>query len=921
MSVLTSRAEFIAGANPSSGLPVIFHDGAAYLSFHYFDWGPNWGGVERKTSAETVSEDEVTFTYNNTINDTSTAFTVKGTVTKIADNQLRLTANLTPEGDSALTMAQIGFGLDSFKSIKVTQEDGSENEMEVPIGRAGLGEAVKMAVFTDQDGRTVKMTFDSPTHVGSDGAARMILAKEKMSAGETSGFSVVFEFPEPIKFFSGPESVSGSVEGWYEFTGESPIPSESEWNMSGWLEAPAGKHGRITQKDGVLLYNGAPIKLWGINNSYIGCAPEKELADKKADFYAAMGINAVRLHKYADGTGWAGILSDDDATQFKPEALDRLDYFVAAMKERGIYTKLSPVFIMPIGPANKEQVPFMDEFGKRANGWVKPGHGSFYFSTEIQDLLIEQVKNILNHTNPYTGTKYAEEPAIAYFELYNEDSALWFGVTGTLRSSPAIRERAGALFADWLKEKYQTEEALVAAWGENAINAGFLETPKDESWEENRIYPFGNPWFYDPDNLNTSQASIKERLMDTMLFLYELQNKVYQRYIAAIRETGYEGEIITSNWQAGRAMSHYYNLHSDTMAGTIDRHNYFGGGSNFIIDDRSMVTVPGSGSMSSSVQQVGNRAFMLSEWIHVFPNEWGVEGPAILGAYGMGLQGWDASYAFQNGDNGSFSPGIGAQRWDCTAPQFIGIFPAVSRQVLRGDVKESEVVHYRNVHIPSLADGKVGFGEQVTQSHDVKTFDGQAFPSTALAAARGVVRFTDEFQETEEFPLNEYVEGDKYISSTKQLTWKAGENRRDGFFTIDTPGTQAVVGFARAQTATLADAEITLGSDYGAVYLSAQSVDGKIADDAVLISAISRARNQDMIIAEDTFMFKSGNQRQGPVVMEPVQATIKFKRSGKATVHKLDHNGVRTGDTMEIVNGEFALDTGRDQTPYYLVTW
>ena len=45
-----------------------------------------------------------------------------------------------------------------------------------------------------------------------------------------------------------------------------------------------------------------------------------------------------------------------------------------------------------------------------------------------------------------------------------------------------------------------------------------------------------------------------------------------------IRGTGYEGEIVASNWQAGRALSHYYNLHSDYRVGVIDRHNYFGGG-------------------------------------------------------------------------------------------------------------------------------------------------------------------------------------------------------------------------------------------------------------------------------------------------------------------------------------------------------
>ncbi len=113
--------------------------------------------------------------------------------------------------------------------------------------------------------------------------------------------------------------------------------------------------------------------------------------------------------------------------------------------------------------------------------------------------------------------------------------------------------------------------------------------------------------------------------------------------------------------------------------------------------------MPGSALLSSGMQQVADRPFMLSEWIHVWPNEWGVEGPAIIAAYGMGLQGWDVSYMFQNRDNGQFSPVIGRDQWDVTAPQVLGLFPAVARQVHRGDVKESELTATRYVHVPSLA--------------------------------------------------------------------------------------------------------------------------------------------------------------------------------------------------------------------------
>ena len=65
----------------------------------------------------------------------------------------------------------------------------------------------------------------------------------------------------------------------------------------------------------------------------------------------------------------------------------------------------------------------------------------------------------------------------------------------------------------------------------------------------------------------------------------------------------------------------------------------------------SMLTRPGSGYLSSGLQQVSDRPFALSEWIHVYPNVYAAEGPALVAAYGMGLQGWDASYEFQSQAN------------------------------------------------------------------------------------------------------------------------------------------------------------------------------------------------------------------------------------------------------------------------------
>ncbi|MCP4589972.1 MAG: hypothetical protein GY842_04455, partial [bacterium] len=218
--------------------------------------------------------------------------------------------------------------------------------------------------------------------------------------------------------------------------------------------------------------------------------------------------------------------------------------------------------------------------------------------------------------------------------------------------------------------------------------------------------------------------------------------------------------------------------------------------------------------------------FTLSEWIHVFPNEWGVEGPALLGAYGCGLQGWDVSYLFQNRDSGGFSERIGRDRWDVTAPQVLGVFPAVARQVLRGDVKESERCVSLRVHVPSLAQGRLGFTDRVVQQYDVKTFDTDKVPARALAVARCAVEFTEDEQETPAFDTTSFERDGFLVSSTGQLKWKEGlETGQAGYFTIDSLGTKAVVGFAENQECRLGSVTITPQCRFAAVYVTALGPD------------------------------------------------------------------------------------------------
>jgi hypothetical protein len=902
---------------------VFSRNGKDYLRLGLAAWGPKWAWTG--FDGQTRSENEVTTSaLSAKLGGTNVPVHLEFRAAKPTNNQLVFQYALEAESDTDLTLiaVELSPGI-AFEGQEVTVfSDGTSSTVSCPFGRRELGRSVQRMELTDSHGETTILRFEPPANIQSDGAARIELAAGNLPGSESRHLKMTVELPRRTRWYASVDAIPDEpgLDTWYPWQGTNQ--DQDSWTSLGdWIDRPAGKHGRIVRRDKDLFYNGRTIKLWGLNLCYGACAPTKELADRRATFYRKHGVNSVRLHKYADGPGWAGIQSEDSFVELDPEGLDRMDYQIASFKDAGIYVKLSAHFGTPkLGRDDEAYVPYLQEFGtpRKPGARVAMPHSAVHYSTELQHVQILQMTNLLQHRNPYTGIRYADDPAIAFIEIINEQSILFYSSMTPLKASQTLRKRIGAQFCAWLKQKYGNHTQLVAAWGQAALNSfgddGFASA--GEHLDRENILPLGNPWYWDPEQLVGSQAFRKQRLLDSLQFLYQLQCDFFHRYVKAVRGVGYDGEIVSSNWQAGRGFSHFANLHADSLVGTIDRHNYFGGSR----ANASMLERAGSGMLSTGMQQVADRPFMLSEWIHVFPNELGVEGPAIIGAYGLGLQGWDVSYMFQNGDDGTFSQRIGRQQWDVTAPQILGIFPAVSRQVLRGDVHESDVVAARNVHPASLFEGKLSFDDTVAQGYDDKELDSSKVPARALAVARSVVKFTPQYEETPVFSLDPYRSNGQLVSSTSQVRWREAQDDSRGFITIDTPGTKAVVGFAEGSVSELGNVTIEPQSHFGAIYVTARELQGSIdSSNELLVVAVARARNTGMKFSPDGAMMLAPGR--SPVLMEPVKATISVRRSGKPQVIVLDHDGRLTDQTVPIRNGTFTIDAARDRSPYYLLRY
>jgi hypothetical protein len=55
--------------------------------------------------------------------------------------------------------------------------------------------------------------------------------------------------------------------------------------------------------------------------------------------------------------------------------------------------------------------------------------------------------------------------------------------------------------------------------------------------------------------------------------------------------------------------------------------------------------------------------------------------------------------------------------------------------------------------------------------------------------------------------------------------------------------------------------------------------------------------------------------------MEPVVCELTFKRPGTPKIHVLNHDGQRTGKTLDVVNGRVLFDGGATKTVYYEIEY
>ena len=719
-----------------------------------------------------------------------------------------------------------------------------------------------------------------------------------------------------ILSWSGQKS-SGSGE-WFPFTPNNTFES-GIIGMEAWLDAPAGKHGFLRMDGEHLRFeNGMPVKLWGTNICSRLPFVEQERADSFANLLAKYGMNAVRFHKFS----WYAY-DGDHSTRFDKDQFERLDYFQHRLRENGIYYSWSHIYGHRVQPGDSSKMLSYDEISNLSYPWSHLNGstaGLVNFAPDLQELNIAITVDMLNHVNPYTGLRYADDPALAFIEFQNEDNIFWSAIERSLEQAPTYRALLCRQFSEWLLDKYGSQRELEKAWGKENI-------PEGESLAEENIYPQPNHgvFSHEYETALRENRDMATHILDKMRFLYEKQVEFYRNFEKAVRDTGYKGVLVASCWQAGSGISHFYNLHADYLIGMIDRHNYFGGGEGGhgmrpgFVRNNSMLSEPGSGLFSAGMQQVADRPFAFSEWMSLVPNQWTAEAAPIIAVYGMGLQGWDASFSFAT-DIPRFSPYLQSAHhgvYNATSPLHMGLYPALARMIYRNDITESPVIATRNVHVPSLEKGSLGFEETVEQGYDDKRFDGSVPPQT-LAIGRIPVKFTGDLMETDIPDLSEQWDTiNRVITSiTGELKWSYGDNE---YFSVNTPGTKGVVGFLPNGKIMLGDWEMQSDNEFAVILFTSLNPDRSLEDaDKILVTTVARGMNTGMQYNEAGDTLISTGTR--PLLLEPVNVALKIPESHEYTLEILDHDGLRTGKYVTAQNGRISLKGADHKTIWYLLS-
>lgn len=615
-------------------------------------------------------------------------------------------------------------------------------------------------------------------------------------------------------------------------------------------EKPAGRRGFVKAIGEQFRFtDGTQARFWGTNLTAAALfGTPREAVRQQARRLSALGFNLVRFHHHDSFWVDPNIFGKDapDTQSLSPESLQRLDWWIKCLKEEGIYVWLD----LNAQRAFKagDDIYAYDEIAAGKDKAELKGYN--YVNLSMRQAMQHFNEAYLDHVNPYTGTAYKDEPAIMGLLITNEnDVTHHFG---------------NALLPDKkvpLHDKIYMNEAKAFA-RTNGL-------PEDKTWRS---------WEPGPSKL----------------FLNDLEHRFDVDMIGHLRALGAKVPIATtSTW----GMDPLYSLPALTTGDMVDVHAY---GGTLELEKNPLLAANMVDWMAAG--QVMNKTMTVTEWnVSEFPVPDRHAIPLYVAACAS-HQGWDALMQYAYAQIPMADGGFPSNWHAYNDPALIATLPAAALLYRQGHVHEATTTY---VYQPTK---KQLFYQATSPANSV-----------ALRTAAEKGKLVIAMPQTEELPwlkASPIPRGAKLIhdpnlslldAQATEATSDTGELRRNwqkGVFTIDTPRTQAAMGWIGGEKITLADVEIDARTRNATV--AVQSLDG-----------LAIAKSGDLMISLGARSVPEDGNRM-PFHSEPVEGQL-IIRAPKGL--KLFRKGVlqeKKEVPVAYKDGRYRIDLDKSLKTYWL---
>ncbi len=225
-----------------------------------------------------------------------------------------------------------------------------------------------------------------------------------------------------------------------------------------------------------------PVRIWGVNLCFGANLPDAQGAERLAARLAGAGINSVRIHHLDTSSFPRGIWNpDQQGKTIDPRAIERLDTLIDQMARHGIWVNLN----LHVGRTHSRALGLPDsetDYNKIAT----------VFTPALIEAQKDYARQLLDHVNPHRNVRWADDPAIAFVEISNENSFfMWDGREKIPALPPYYAQILQEQYNAWLLKRYGSDEKLRAVWnrGIQPLGENFLKNTQFKDWKSGESAP------------------------------------------------------------------------------------------------------------------------------------------------------------------------------------------------------------------------------------------------------------------------------------------------------------------------------------------------------------------------------------------------------------------------------------------------